>query len=65
MPGDPWDLDHKLALVNGGRHAEDNLAPALRDKQPPPLSARPGATANDWRRDEPRRSRTYALTRVG
>nr|WP_281411566.1 hypothetical protein [Enterovirga sp. DB1703] len=32
MPGDAWDLDHKVALANGGRHAEDNLAPALRDK---------------------------------
>lgn len=32
MPGDEWDLDHKLALCNGGRHAEDNLFPALRDK---------------------------------
>ncbi len=31
MPGDLWDLDHKLALCNGGRHAEDNLAPALRE----------------------------------
>ena len=37
MPGDAWDLDHKVALINGGRHAEDNLAPALKDKltQPP------------------------------
>lgn len=32
MGGEPWDLDHKVALCNGGRHAEDNLAPALRDK---------------------------------
>ena len=32
MPGDLWDLDHKIALINGGRHAEDNLFPALRDK---------------------------------
>lgn len=32
MPGDAWDLDHKIALINGGRHAEDNLFPALRDK---------------------------------
>ena len=29
MPGDKWELDHKVALINGGRHAEDNLAPAL------------------------------------
>lgn len=32
MPGDQWDLDHKVALINGGRHSEDNLFPALRDK---------------------------------
>ena len=32
MPGDQWDLDHKVALINGGSHSEDNLAPALRDK---------------------------------
>lgn len=31
-PGEPWDLDHKVALINGGRHAESNLFPALRDK---------------------------------
>lgn len=30
LPGDQWDLDHKIALINGGRHAEDNLFPALR-----------------------------------
>lgn len=30
MPGDQWDLDHKIALCNGGEHRESNLAPALR-----------------------------------
>jgi 5-methylcytosine-specific restriction endonuclease McrA len=30
--GEPWDLDHKVALCNGGEHRENNLAPALRDK---------------------------------
>jgi 5-methylcytosine-specific restriction protein A len=30
--GEPWDLDHIVALVNGGAHRESNLAPALRDK---------------------------------
>lgn len=30
--GEPWDLDHKTALCNGGEHRESNLAPALRDK---------------------------------
>lgn len=28
-PGDKWDCDHIIALANGGRHAEDNLAPIL------------------------------------
>ena len=30
-PGEAWDLDHMLALCNGGRHAEFNLAPALKE----------------------------------
>jgi 5-methylcytosine-specific restriction protein A len=29
---EPWDLDHKIALINGGEHRESNLFPALRDK---------------------------------
>jgi hypothetical protein len=32
MPGEPYDFDHKIALINGGEHREANLAPALRDK---------------------------------
>lgn len=28
--GDAWDLDHVLALKNGGENRESNLAPALR-----------------------------------
>lgn len=32
MPGEPWDLDHGVALINGGEHRESNLFPALRDK---------------------------------
>jgi general stress protein YciG len=31
-PADKWDLDHVLALCNGGENRETNLAPALRDK---------------------------------
>ena len=31
-PADAWDLDHKVALINGGEHRESNLFPALRDK---------------------------------
>ncbi len=30
MVGDQWDIDHVVALVNGGEHRESNLAPALR-----------------------------------
>src|SRR6185312_7066590 len=32
MPGDAWDLDHVIALINGGEHREMNLAPILRGK---------------------------------
>lgn len=35
-PGDPWDMDHVIALCNwtgeGHGNRESNLAPALRDK---------------------------------
>lgn len=31
FPGDAWDLDHIKPLHLGGAHAEDNLAPVLRD----------------------------------
>ncbi len=31
-PADKWDLDHRIALINGGEHRESNLFPALRDK---------------------------------
>lgn len=30
QPGDAWDLDHLVALANGGSHSESNLRPALR-----------------------------------
>jgi 5-methylcytosine-specific restriction enzyme A len=29
-PGEAWDCDHVVALVNGGEHREGNLAPALK-----------------------------------
>jgi len=32
MAGELWDLDHIVALCNGGQHRESNLAPALKDK---------------------------------
>lgn len=30
-PGDRWELEHIIALVNGGEHRESNLAPALKE----------------------------------
>lgn len=27
--GEPWELEHIVALCNGGQHRESNLAPAL------------------------------------
>lgn len=32
MPGDEWDVDHVMALINGGKNVESNLAPILRGK---------------------------------
>lgn len=32
MPGDAWDTDHVIALINGGENRESNLAPILRGK---------------------------------
>lgn len=32
MPGEPWQTDHIVALVNGGENRESNLAPILVDK---------------------------------
>jgi 5-methylcytosine-specific restriction protein A len=30
-PGDNWALDHILAIINGGKNVESNLAPILED----------------------------------
>lgn len=30
MAGEVWELDHVIALINGGEHRESNLAPALK-----------------------------------
>ena len=30
QPGEAWDVDHVIALCNGGKHEEANLRPALR-----------------------------------
>lgn len=31
-PGDAWDADHVIAIINGGENRESNLAPILRGK---------------------------------
>lgn len=28
-PGDPWELEHRVALILGGEHRESNMAPVL------------------------------------
>lgn len=28
-PGEPWELEHKVSLILGGQHRENNLFPAL------------------------------------
>lgn len=30
-PGDQYDIDHKIALINKGQNRESNLAPVLRE----------------------------------
>lgn len=30
MPGDKWDAEHIVAIINGGENRERNLAPALK-----------------------------------
>jgi hypothetical protein len=32
MPGMQWQLDHVIAIINGGENREQNLAPILIDK---------------------------------
>jgi 5-methylcytosine-specific restriction enzyme A len=31
-PGDDWDVDHVVALINNGENRESNMAPILRGK---------------------------------
>lgn len=35
IPGDAWDAEHVVAIINGGENRESNLKPALRDKHKP------------------------------
>lgn len=32
FPGDAWDAEHVIAIINGGENRESNLKPALRDR---------------------------------
>ena len=47
-PGEPWDAEHVIAIINGGENRESNLAPALRSKHPEKTA-----------RDMAEKSRTY------
>ena len=31
-PGDKWECDHELAIINGGANRESNLVPALKSE---------------------------------
>lgn len=45
MPGDKWDVDHRVPLIMGGRNAEDNLQPVLKDAHKAKTRADVGAKA--------------------
>lgn len=48
-PGDQWDCDHIVALVNGGEHRERNLAPALRAEHRKKTAADVKQKSKDYR----------------
>lgn len=48
--GEPWDVDHVIALCNGGENRESNLAPALRDKHREKTAADVKQKSDDRRR---------------
>lgn len=56
-PGEPWDLDHIVALINGGEHRESNLAPALRDKHREKTAEDVAMKSRDYRK----RKATYGF----
>lgn len=43
--GEPWELEHVVALRDGGQNRESNLAPALKDKHREKTSAEAAARA--------------------
>ena len=50
MPGEPWDAEHVIAIINGGQNRESNLAPALRDKHPIKTAADMAEKARTYRK---------------
>lgn len=52
LPGDQWDAEHVIAIINGGENRESNLAPALR-------SAHRAKTAEDVAT----KSKTYRMAK--
>src|SRR5437660_276337 len=48
--GEAWDIDHMVALSNGGEHRELNLAPALRDKHREKTAADVAEKARNYRK---------------
>src|SRR5262249_30164849 len=49
-PGESWDLDHVVALCNGGSNRESNLAPVLRDKHRQKTASDVAEKARDYRK---------------
>lgn len=47
---DKWDVDHVIALVNGGTNSESNLAPILRDKHKEKTAADVAEKSKTYRR---------------
>jgi len=50
--GEPWDLDHRQALINGGEHRESNLVPLLKEHH-----------KNKSKQDVAEKSKTYQMRR--
>lgn len=48
-PADVWELDHIVALINGGANSESNLAPALRHEHKKKTSADVAMKSKDRR----------------
>ena len=49
QPGEKWELDHIVALVNGGENREGNLAPALSEAHKRKTAADVAVKAKDAR----------------